>query len=155
MTTINGVVTQMKRAVRAADLNGNGTLATQEIREAQKKGLVTKAEAALLNRTASDAGNSRGGLTVTNYDRWLDRYGDAATRADASHDKHLSGGEVKAAPDAIRTTDGTSIWATRSMLTKFEKVASDPAKNSQAPLTDAEIDQLVEKQNAFEQVFTP
>jgi hypothetical protein len=96
---IDEAVSRLMAAARAANLNGNENLGTAEI----KKSTVSQAAKAVLGRTASDAGNSTGGLALSNYDRWLNRYRDAFATYDTTPDGLLSTNELLQVPQRQKT----------------------------------------------------
>ena len=150
--SISDTGTRLKLAVRDADINGNGILATQEIKTALSQKAISRAERDFLTRVAADAGNSRGGLAVTNYDRKIDAFVTVARAADkaGTADGTLSSAEAKASANEVKVGT-TTVWAARSMLTKFEKVSA----TSTPPLTEADLLKMSEMWNSIEQVFTP
>lgn len=150
--SISDTGARLKLAVRDADINGNGILATQEIKTALSQKTISRAERDFLTRVAADAGNSRGGLTVTNYDRKIDAFVTVARAADkaGTADGTLTRAEAKASPNEVKVGT-TTVWAARSMLTKFEKITAA----STPPLTEADLLELSEMWNSIDQVFTP
>jgi hypothetical protein len=112
---ISTIIANTKSALQKCDANGNGTVTTAEVAKAKKAGLITAAEAKLLQRTASDI---RQGQTVTNYLNRLDLFEASATAADADHDGTLSKKEAAAAPDTFAGSSGT-VWSNRAMLKKI------------------------------------
>ena len=150
--SISDTGTRLKLAVRDADINGNGILATQEIKTALSQKAISRAERDFLTRVAADAGNSRGGLELTNYDRKIDTFVSVAKTADkaGTTDGVLSKAEVKASANEVKVGT-TTVWAARSMLTKFERVSA----TSTPPLTEADLDKVSEMWNSIEQAVTP
>jgi hypothetical protein len=112
---ISTLIANTKLAAAKADANGNGTVTTAEIAKAKKSGLITAAEAGLLQRVASDI---RQGQTLPNYRTELDLYEASANAADTNHDGEVSKKEAAAAPNTF--TSGTSnVWNNRAMLKKI------------------------------------
>lgn len=158
--SIADTATRLKQAARSADLNGNGTLGTQELKSALKQGILTVAEKNMLARVSSEAGNSRGGLTLANYDRWVDRFAQVAVKADAlssSPDSMLTRAEAARSPNVVNLT-GATVGAARTMLDKYARVSATSALTpavSPQPLSIADIDAIAEMWNSIEQAVTP
>jgi hypothetical protein len=111
---ISTIASNCRAAIAKADANGNGTVTTVEISRAKKAGVLTAAEAKLLQRVASDI---RQGQTLPNYRAQLDLYEASATAADTNHDGVLSKKEAAAAPDTFVGPNHT-VWSNRAMLKK-------------------------------------
>lgn len=112
---ISTAISSCRAALAKADTNGNGVVTTVEISRAQKAGLLTVAQAKLLQRVASDI---RQGQTVPNYKAQLDLYQASAAAADTNHDGVLS--KVEAASGADTFVGPTrTVWSNRSMLKKL------------------------------------
>ena len=112
---ISTIIANTKTALQKCDANGNGTVTTAEVAKAKKAGLITSAEAKLLQRVASDI---RQGQTVPNYLARLDLFEASATAADADHDGVLSKTEATKASDTFVGASGT-VWSNRAMLKKI------------------------------------
>ena len=112
---ISTIIANTKAALQKCDTNGNGTVTTVEVARAKKAGVITAAEAKLLQRTASDI---RQGQTVPNYLQRLDLFEASATAADTDHDGTLTSKEAKAASDTFAGASGT-VWSNRAMLKKI------------------------------------
>ncbi len=112
---ISTAISGCRAALAKADTNGNGTVTTSEIARAKKAGVISAAEAKLLQRVASDI---RQGQTVPNYLSELDLYEAAATAADGDHDGVLSKKEAAVAANTFET-GGHTVWNARSMLKKI------------------------------------
>lgn len=112
---VSTAISNCRTAIAKADANGNGTVTTVEISRAKKAGLVTAAEARLLQRVASDI---RQGQTLPNYRSQLDLYEASATAADSNHDGVLSKKEAAAASDTFVGATRT-VWSNRAMLKKI------------------------------------
>jgi hypothetical protein len=108
-------ISNCRAALTKVDTNGNGTVTTVEISRAKKAGVLTAAEAKLLQRVASDI---RQGQTVPNYRAQLDLYEASATAADTNHDGVLSKKEATAAADTFVGPNRT-VWSNRAMLKKL------------------------------------
>jgi hypothetical protein len=112
---ISTAISNCRAGIAKADTNGNGTVTTSEIARAKKAGVLTAAEAKLLQRVASDI---RQGQTLPNYKSELDLYEAAANAADTNHDGVLSKKEAAAAANSFET-GGRTVWNSRSMLKKI------------------------------------
>ncbi len=108
-------ISNCRAGLAKADTNGNGTVTTVEISRAKKAGLLTAAEAKLLQRVASDI---RQGQTLPNYRAQLDLYQASATAADTNHDGVLSKTEAAKAVDTF-VGPAHTVWSNRSMLKKL------------------------------------
>jgi hypothetical protein len=111
---ISAAIANCRNKVALADTNGNGTVTTVEISRAKKAGVLTGAEAKLLQRVASDI---RQGQTLPNYRAQLDLYEASSHAADSNLDGVLTKQEAKRAPDTFVGPDRT-VWSNRSMLAK-------------------------------------
>jgi hypothetical protein len=112
---ISTAISNCRADLAKADTNGNGTVTTVEIARAKKAGVITTAEAKLLQRVASDI---RQGQTLPNYRSQLDLYEASATAADTNHDGVLSKKEAAAAADTFVGANRT-VWSNRAMLKKI------------------------------------
>jgi hypothetical protein len=112
---ISTAISNCRTAIAKADANGNGTVTTVEISRARKAGLVTAAEAKLLQRVASDI---RQGQTLPNYLSQLDLYAASATAADSNRDGVLSKKEAATAADTF-VGPARTVWSNRAMLKKL------------------------------------
>lgn len=99
---ISTAISNCRTAIAKADTNGNGTVTTVEISRAKKAGVISAAEATLLQRVASDI---RQGQTLPNYRTQLDLYEASAKAADTNHDGVLSKKEAAAAADTFVGTN--------------------------------------------------
>jgi hypothetical protein len=108
-------IANCRAGITQADVNGNGTVTTVEINHAKKAGVLTPAEAKLLQRVASDI---RQGQTLPNYATQLDVYEASAHAADTNHDGVLSKHEAATAPDTFVGATRT-VWSNRAMLKKI------------------------------------
>lgn len=112
---ISTIISNCKAALPKADTNANGVVTTSEIAKAKKAGVITAAEAKLLQRVASDI---RQGQTVPNYRAELDLYKAAAKAADTNRDGVLSKAEAAVGANTFVGTNRT-VWNSRSMLKKI------------------------------------
>jgi hypothetical protein len=112
---ISTIISNCRAAIARADTNHNGTVTTAEISRARRAGLMTAAEAKLLQRVASDI---RQGQTLPNYLDELELYRASANAADTDQNGVLSKTEAANAVDAFVGPNRT-VWNNRAMLKKI------------------------------------
>src|SRR5688500_8026436 len=92
MRILRTAADELKVLAQRADANGNhnDVLSNQEIRNAKLSAEAT----ALLNRIAADAGNSTGGMALSNINEWIERYDDEFEILDLNANLHVSTAEM-------------------------------------------------------------
>lgn len=116
MTSIRATVRSVAAKLPAiAKLSGDAnTVATQEIKQALEKGLITKAERNLLTRALSESGNSPAAVA-----KRMDRYVEAFEKVDTNKDGKISKAERNTAQKAV------DEWMWKAASTQTPKAEKD------------------------------
>lgn len=116
MTSLRAAVQSVAAKLPAiAKLSGDSnTVATQEIKQALDKGLITKAERNLLARALSESGNTPAAVA-----KRMDRYLEAFEKVDTNRDGKISKAERTTAQHAV------DEWMWKSASTKIPQSEKD------------------------------